>query len=59
MGDHRFDGVVGDLSKTAIRARVSEIDRQLSTIGAVAIRRSDFVQDIPSKRCNHRASGCG
>src|SRR2546429_8511493 len=34
MGDHRFDGVVGDLSKTAIRARVSEIDRQLSTIGA-------------------------
>jgi len=35
MGDHRFDGVVGDLSKTAIRARVSEIDRQLSTIGAV------------------------
>src|SRR5207248_2095543 len=35
MGDHRFDGVVGDLSKTAIRARVSEIDEQLSTIGAV------------------------
>src|SRR2546423_14865033 len=35
MGDHRFDGVVGDLSKTAISARVSEIDRQLSTIGAV------------------------
>src|SRR5256884_7375685 len=34
MGDHRFDGVVGDLSKTAIRARVSEIDRQLSTVGA-------------------------
>src|SRR5256885_15038071 len=34
MGDHRFDGVVGDLSKTAIRARVSEIDEQLSTIGA-------------------------
>jgi len=35
MGDHRFDGVVGDLSKTAIRARVSEIDEQLSTISAV------------------------
>src|SRR2546421_8897137 len=24
MGDHRFDGVVGDASKTAIRARVAE-----------------------------------
>jgi hypothetical protein len=35
MGDHRFDGVVGDLSKSAIRARVSEIDRQLSSIGEV------------------------
>ena len=35
VGDHRFDGVVGDLSRTAIRARVAEIDRDLSTIGAV------------------------
>ncbi len=35
MGDHRFDGVVGDVSKSAIRARVAEIDQQLSTIGAV------------------------
>jgi len=35
VGDHRFDGVVGDLSKTAIRARVAEIDQQLSTIGQV------------------------
>jgi len=35
MGDHRFDGVVGDLSETAIRARVSEIDGQFSTIGKV------------------------
>jgi Bacterial protein of unknown function (DUF885) len=35
VGDHRFDGVVGDLSKTAIRARVVEIDRQLSTVGEV------------------------
>jgi len=34
MGDHRFDGVVGDLSKSAIRARVAEIDQQLSTIDA-------------------------
>lgn len=32
-GDHRFDGVVGDLSRSAIRARIAEIDRQLSTIG--------------------------
>jgi uncharacterized protein (DUF885 family) len=32
VGDHRFDGVVGDLSRTAIRARVAEIDRQLPTI---------------------------
>jgi Bacterial protein of unknown function (DUF885) len=35
VGDHRFDGVVGDLSKTAIRARVTEIDRHLGTIGQV------------------------
>ena len=35
VGDHRFDGVVGDLSKSALRARVAEIDRQLSTIGEV------------------------
>jgi hypothetical protein len=35
VGDHRFDGVVGDLSKNAIRARVAEIDRQLSSIGEV------------------------
>jgi len=35
MGDHRFDGVVGDLSRSAIRARVAEIDRHLSTIGEV------------------------
>src|SRR5256886_11734124 len=47
MGDHRFDGVVGDLSKTAIRARVSEIDRQLSTIGAV--QRLDLGQAIDQR----------
>jgi hypothetical protein len=35
VGDHRFDGVVGDPSGTSIRARVAEIDRQLSTIGEV------------------------
>ena len=35
VGNHRFDGVVGDLSKNAIRARVAEIDQQLSTIGDV------------------------
>jgi hypothetical protein len=28
VGDHRFDGVVGDPSKTAIRARAAETDRQ-------------------------------
>jgi CBS domain-containing protein len=33
VGDHRFDGVVGDLSRTAVRARLVEIDRQLSAIG--------------------------
>ena len=36
VGDHRFDGVVGDPSKTAIRARVAEIDRQLPAIEAAA-----------------------
>jgi hypothetical protein len=35
MGDHRFDGMVGDLSTGAIRGRLAEIDRQLSTIGEV------------------------
>jgi hypothetical protein len=35
VGDHRFDGVVGDLSRTAIRARIAEIDHQLSTIDEV------------------------
>ncbi|MDQ6712259.1 MAG: DUF885 domain-containing protein [Candidatus Dormibacteraeota bacterium] len=35
VGDHRFDGVVGDLSKNAIRARVAQIDQQLAAIGAV------------------------
>jgi Bacterial protein of unknown function (DUF885) len=28
-GDHRFDGVVGDRSKSSIEARLEEIDRQL------------------------------
>jgi hypothetical protein len=35
VGDHRFDGVVGDLSKATIRARVAEIDRHLSAIDVV------------------------
>ena len=35
VGDHRFDGVVGDPSRTAIQARVAEIDRQLPAIEAV------------------------
>ena len=29
VGDHRFDGVVGDVSGTAVAARLEEIDRQL------------------------------
>jgi hypothetical protein len=33
VGDHRYDGVVGDFSKTALRARVAEVDQQLATIG--------------------------
>ena len=32
-GEHRFDGVVGDPSGTAIRARVAEIDRQIAKLG--------------------------
>jgi hypothetical protein len=32
VGDHRFDGVVRDVSQAAIRARVAEIDRQLIII---------------------------
>jgi hypothetical protein len=44
VGDHRFDGVVGDPSKTAIRARVAEIDRQLSAIeGAVGLDRDQTI----------------
>jgi Bacterial protein of unknown function (DUF885) len=35
VGDHRFDGVVGDLSRTTIQARVEEIDRQLVTLRGV------------------------
>lgn len=31
-GDHRFDGVVGDVSAGAIHARVGEIDRQLTVL---------------------------
>jgi hypothetical protein len=33
VGDHRFDGVVGDPSKAAIRARLEEIDRQIGRLG--------------------------
>ena len=34
-GDHRFDGVVGDPSRTAIRARVEEIDQQIARLGTL------------------------
>ena len=32
-GDHRFDGVAGDLSRTAVEARLDEVDRQLQVLG--------------------------
>ena len=35
-GDHRFDGVVGDPSRSAIRARVEEIDRQIARLDTLA-----------------------
>jgi hypothetical protein len=44
VGDHRFDGVVGDVSQTAIQARTAEIDRQL---GAIEVARGlDRDQEI-------------
>jgi hypothetical protein len=57
VGDHRFDGVVGDPSRSAIRARVAEIDRQLSAIGALggldrdqAIDRAALVAQLQGAR---------
>jgi uncharacterized protein DUF885 len=35
VGDHRFDGVVGDPSQTTILARLGEIDRQLERLQSV------------------------
>ncbi|MDQ6883699.1 MAG: DUF885 domain-containing protein [Candidatus Dormibacteraeota bacterium] len=32
VGDHAYDGIVGDVSSTAIRARAEEITRQLSVL---------------------------
>jgi uncharacterized protein (DUF885 family) len=32
VGDHSYDGVVGDASRTTIKARLEEIDRQLEEI---------------------------
>jgi hypothetical protein len=43
-GDHRFDGVVGDPSKAAIRARVEEIERQVHQLTNLAALNQD--QDI-------------
>jgi len=40
-GDHRFDGVVGDLSKTAVAARVEEIDRQVDRLGSLGALKPD------------------
>ena len=45
VGDHRFDGVVGDLSKTTIQARVAEIDRQLAKLGELPDLDRDQVID--------------
>ena len=44
VGDHTYDGVVGDVSATTIEARVEEIDRQLEEVkGAAAL---DLARDI-------------
>jgi Bacterial protein of unknown function (DUF885) len=37
-GDHRFDGRVGDASRTGIDARVEEIERQLAMIRGLNLR---------------------
>ena len=36
VGEHSYDGVVGDRSSTAIEARVDEIDRQLEALARTA-----------------------
>ena len=35
LGDHEFDGTIADVSKTTIRARVEEIDRQIDRLGSL------------------------
>jgi uncharacterized protein DUF885 len=35
VGDHRFDGVVGDRSASTIRARIQEIERQLDHLASL------------------------
>jgi hypothetical protein len=57
VGDHRFDGVVGDFSQTAIRARVTEIDRHLTSIAEAqgldsnqAIDRRELVAQLQAAR---------
>ena len=44
VGDHRFDGVVGDPSKAAIHERVVEIDRQIGQLGRLGPLNRD--QDV-------------
>ena len=56
VGDHRLDGVVGDLSATAIRARVTEIDRQLSTIGQLPDLDRDLAIDRRAMRAQLEAA---
>jgi hypothetical protein len=36
VGDHRFDGVVGDVSRTSIRARILEVETHLGELAEVS-----------------------
>ncbi|HSO94126.1 MAG TPA: DUF885 domain-containing protein [Candidatus Dormibacteraeota bacterium] len=44
VGDHSYDGVVGDVSDTTIKARLEEIDRQLGNV--TGCNRLDPPRDI-------------
>ena len=44
VGDHSYDGVVGDASRTTIKARLEEIDRQLEEISGT--NGLDLARDI-------------
>jgi hypothetical protein len=55
-GDHRFDGVVGDPSKAAIRARVEEIDRQIHQLTNLAGLNQDMDVDRRAQVAQLRAT---